>query len=221
MNNWMILNVLYDVPAGLIWLFGASVYAFLNVIINRICGRKISRRHPWIEGLGGCTALLCVWQMGRSERALTAFTFFSVLTAVAFVDIETMEIPDGFHFVILMIGAVSLATMPERSMAERLAGICSASVPLLLITLWIPDAFGGGDIKLMAACGFLLGWKLSLFALFLAILGGGLYGVYLLGFGKKGRKEHFAFGPFLCMGMAAALLWGEELIGWYLGLYGL
>lgn len=187
----------------------------------RTCGGKLSVRYPWMEGLGGCAALLCAWRIGCNERAFTIFVFFSVLTAVALVDIKTMEIPNGFSAAILAVGMISLVTMPELSAGERILGVCSVSVPLLLITLWIPGAFGGGDIKLMGASGLLLGWKLSLVALFLAILGGGLYGVYLLGFGKKGRKEHFAFGPFLCVGMAIALLWGEALVGWYLSLYGL
>lgn len=218
MNNWMMQSMPHFVTGGLIWFFGAGVYSIVNMVIDCIL-RKTSVRHPWIEGLGGCTALLCVWRIGGNEKALTIFAFFAVLTAVAFVDLDTMEIPDGFHIAILAVGAVSLVTMPETSVAERILGVCSASVPLLMITLWVPDAFGGGDIKLMGACGLLLGWKLSLTALFLAVLGGGLYGVYLLGLEKKGRKEHFAFGPFLCVGMAIALLWGEALIGWYLSLY--
>ncbi len=72
----------------------------------------------------------------------------------------------------------------------------SVSLPLFLITLAVPGGFGGGDIKLMAACGLFLGWKLCLLSLCFGLLTGGLYGIWLLAAGKKGRKEHFAFGPF-------------------------
>lgn len=161
----------------------------------------------------------CVQITGCGGKRLTILAFLMVLTAVAIVDWKTMEIPDGFHLVILAIGMVSAATMPEIPLLERIAGVFSASVPLWLITVWVSDAFGGGDIKLMAACGLMLGWRRTLTALFLAVLGGGLYGVYLLVLKKKGRKEHFAFGPFLCVGMAIALLWGDALIGWYLSFY--
>ena len=70
-------------------------------------------------------------------------------------------------------------------------------------------------------CGLFLGWKLSLVALFLAVVTGGFYGIYLLAAGKKGRKEHFAFGPFLCAGMFLAYFWGTPLLDWYLGLLAL
>ena len=33
--------------------------------------------------------------------------------------------------------------------------------PMYLLTVLIPDCFGGGDIKLIAVAGFLLGWKLN------------------------------------------------------------
>lgn len=245
---------------ALIWLFGASIFSFLNVVIYRVprqtsfvrgyshcpdcnhrlsgldmvpvfswlflrgrcryCGGKVSSRYTWIELTGGCIALLCVFKIGYNLAAITVFAFLGMLMVVAFVDIDTMEIPNGFVLAILMIGAVSIVTMPGISLAERLVGMVSVSLPLILITLFVPGAFGGGDIKLMGACGLLLGWKLSLVSLFLAVLTGGLYGMYLLGTRKKGRKEHFAFGPFLCAGMFAALFWGGQLTDWYLGMCG-
>jgi len=91
------------------------------------------------------------------------------------------------------------------------------SVPLLLLTLLIPGAFGGGDIKLMAACGFFLGWKLNLIALAIGIFTGGIWGIWLLATKKKERKEHFAFGPFLCVGVVCAWFLGERLLDWYWG----
>ena len=86
------------------------------------------------------------------------------------------------------------------------------------MALIVPGGFGGGDIKLMAAAGLLLGWQRSLFAVFLALLAGGGYGIWLLAAHKAGRKDHFAFGPFLCIGIAAALFWGGDVVAWYAGL---
>lgn len=243
-----------------IWLLGASIFSFLNVVIYRVprgmsfvkgcshcpdcdhrlsgldmvpvfswlflrgrcryCGEKVSSRYTWIEFLGGCIALLCVFKIGINLAAFTVFAFLGMLTVVAFVDIDTMEIPNGFVVTILIIGLVSMVSMPGLTLTERLAGFFSVSLPLTLITLAVPGAFGGGDIKLMAACGLLLGWKLNLVSLFLAVLSGGFYGIYLLLAGKKGRKEHFAFGPFLCLGMFTAVFWGNQLTEWYLKLCG-
>ncbi len=97
-------------------------------------------------------------------------------------------------------------------MPDRLFGMCSASLLLLVITLCVPGAFGGGDIKLMAACGVFLGWRYSLLALGIAIVLGAAYGSWMLVIEKADRKTAIAFGPFLCAGMAAAVLWGDLLL---------
>lgn len=228
--------VIYRVPRGQSFIKGFSrcsdcghrlngwdMVPVLSWLIHRgrcgYCGMKIPPRYAGIELIGGFTALLCVIKMNYSLAALTAFAFLGILTVVAFVDIDTMEIPNGFVLTALMIGVLSIYTNPALFWVERLIGIFSVSLPLLWITLAVPGAFGGGDIKLMAACGLLLGWKLSLVSLFLAILSGGSYGIWLLALRKKGRKEHFAFGPFLCIGMASALFWGQDLLDWYLSFF--
>ncbi|MDO4566903.1 MAG: A24 family peptidase, partial [Oscillospiraceae bacterium] len=115
--------------------------------------------------------------------------------------------------------AIAFADSASAGWLERLIGVFAVSLPLLLITLFIPGAFGGGDIKLMAVCGFALGWRLALLAAFIGILTGGIYGVYLLAAKKKERKEHFAFAPFLSLGCAVSLLFGESILSWYLSLF--
>ena len=75
---------------------------------------------------------------------------------------------------------------------------------------------GGGDMKLGAMLGAFLGWKLGLLAVLLGVLTGGMVAVALLLLGRKGRKEAIPFGPFLAFGGAVSLLWGQEILGWYL-----
>ena len=154
-------------------------------------------------------------------ESITIVLFLVMLVLIAVVDWKTMLIPDAFSVTVFGIGLLSAATGSGPAFSDRLIGMAVVSVPMILITLAIPGAFGGGDIKLMAASGMMLGWKLSLVAIFLAILTGGIYGSCLLITGKKGRFEHFAFGPFLCVGMVIALFWGEALIGWYGSVCGL
>ena len=146
------------------------------------------------------------------------FGFFALLTIVAVIDQSTMEIPNTFVIAALVLGIISIFTMPGTSLLSRILGMFVVSAPLLLITLLVPGAFGGGDIKLMAACGLFLGTKLTLLSFAFAVLTGGLYGIWLLVMKKKSGKEHFAFGPFLCLGMAAALFIGDRVWNWYAGL---
>jgi len=75
------------------------------------------------------------------------------------------------------------------------------------------EAMGGGDLKLLAASGAFLGWKLVLVAVFIAVVAGALYGaVYKI----ITKKETLPFGPFLAAGVMAAYLAGDAILAWYL-----
>lgn len=130
-----------------------------------------------------------------------------------------MEIPNGL-ILFLIAPALGFAFADGSvTLVERLIGLACISVPMLLLTLLIPDCFGGGDIKLIAVCGFMLGWRATLLAMFVALLFGGGFAVYLMLSGKKGRKEHFAFGPFIGLGVFVSLLFANDIIKAYLSLF--
>ena len=81
-------------------------------------------------------------------------------------------------------------------------------------------AMGGGDIKLALVLGAFLGYLeapgIVLTGIFLAILSGGLRGMYTLLAGG-GRRDEIPFGPFLAFGTILAVLLGDRLLDWYLG----
>lgn len=68
------------------------------------------------------------------------------------------------------------------------------------------EALGGGDIKLVAAFGALLGWRGLFGSLFLGSLSGGVLGLALLLSKKKQRGETLPFGPFLSLGAFVTIL---------------
>lgn len=190
----------------------------------RYCKAAIGVRDTLVEILGGVLALLSAWKYIYKEENIAAFVvvflFFCILTVVAFIDKDTMEIPDGcsIAIVLLAIAAALLPmVMPEVSLLSRVIGLVCVSLPMLLVTLAIPGAFGGGDIKLMAAAGLFLGWKLTVVSAAIAVLTGGIYGCWLLAAHKAGRKDQFAFGPFLCAGLGIGVLVGTYVIDWYMG----
>jgi len=63
-----------------------------------------------------------------------------------------------------------------------------------------------------------MGFPIILVGMFLGIVAGGLVAAVLLITGKKKRREGIPFGPFLCLGAIAALLWGKDMLAWYLHL---
>lgn len=186
----------------------------------RHCGAPIPWRLFFTELAGG---LLAVWVL-LSQNCTFNSTFWVYLAicfallAIALTDLASMLIPGGLIAALAVPVLGSLLLPQSPGLPSRLIGLFCVSVPMLLITLAIPGSFGGGDIKLVAVCGFLLGWQRTLLGLFLALLSGGAYGSSLLIKDRRNKSRHFAFGPFLCGGAFLALLYGQDLINWYIGL---
>ncbi|MDL2234864.1 prepilin peptidase [Christensenellaceae bacterium OttesenSCG-928-L17] len=180
----------------------------------RYCGEKVSPRYLLVELAGGLICVLCTLVVGL-PLSLFYFAVAAVLSGVAIADWDTQEIPDQFNIALAILGVASIWLLPEVTFLERVIGVFVVSVPLLLLAMFL-GAFGGGDVKLMAAAGLLLGWKLTLLAAFIGILVGGVYAVVLLAKKKAGGKTAIAFGPYLSIGIFVAMLWGSEILGWYL-----
>jgi len=140
-----------------------------------------------------------------------------LLAAAAFIDIKTQKIPNPLNLGLLACGVLSFFIMQQVPVLSHFIGLVCVSVPMLVINLVFPGAFGMGDVKLMGACGLILGWEGILIAAAIGIIIGGIQGVYYLIIRKKSRKEHFAFGPALCIGITLALFAGQPLIEAYLG----
>ncbi len=132
--------------------------------------------------------------------------YLAVLGAAAWKDWRTKRIHNGFVAAIALLGVVSLWLFPSPLLWDRVWGACIVSLPMFLLAFAVRGAFGGGDIKLLAAGGFFLGWRAVLFAACTAFLAGGLYCAVMLSCKKMGRKDRFAFGPFLAFGLAVAFL---------------
>jgi len=204
----------------------------------RYCRAPISPRYMLVELTGGMLAV-CAWYAYLRPAPLLAantslvgsyaapfaacltFAVLCILLVVALIDAQTMQIPNGLSIALFVCGLLSMVVGPEIGLTSRVIGMLCVSLPLFVLALVIPSSFGGGDIKLMAAAGFLLGWQLVLVAFFIGVILGGAWGIYLLLTRKSGAKGHFAFGPALCLGIGAALFCGDKLLAWYLPLLGL
>jgi leader peptidase (prepilin peptidase)/N-methyltransferase len=138
---------------------------------------------------------------------------------MALIDADTQTISDGMNIALGVLAVLSIWLGPEVDMQSRLIGLAAVSVPLFVITLFIDGAFGLGDVFLMIAAGFLLGWRCALVALFIGLVIGGVYGAIALVSRRKGRKDHFAFGPCLAAGIFVSLVSGPRIIDWYVGMF--
>ena len=208
----------------------------------RYCGEPLSKRDFANEIAGGIVGLLIFFRFGdvcdmsssfvlsspidivvhfnvwKLITLLILLLLFCVMDLVILVDYDTMEIPNRFVIVMLYIAVAAMVFVPGVSLVSHIIGAVFISVPMFLITLAIPGAFGGGDIKLVAAVGLFLGWKLTLIGFLIGLLFGGIYGIIQLITKKKGKKEHFPFGPSLCAGFMFAVICGMDIINAYIKL---
>lgn len=190
----------------------------------RGCKEKIKARYFWMEGMGGILFLACILRFGAgrwgliSLSGLLAFFYVGILVMAAWIDWDTRIIYDRFSVGIVLLGLWSLVLFPEHAIPQRILGCVIVAVPMLLLSLVIEGAFGGGDMKLMASSGFLLGAKSVVVAMFVGLMAGGIYCGIMLKKGKLKRKDAFAFGPFLAVGLGIAFFWGDALANWYLSL---
>ena len=131
------------------------------------------------------------------------------------IDFRTYEIPFGINLFILALGLVRAVT-DFSNILTYLIGSLSVSIVLAILYYATGGrAIGGGDVKLMAACGLLLGWKLIILAFLLGCVLGALIHVIRMKVSGEGRV--LAMGPYLSMGVLIAALWGGRLLTWYFG----
>ncbi len=166
--------------------------------------------------LGAVIGAGLTFYYGMNLVMITVFALFCVLTMITFIDIARMEIPVILNILIGVIGLISIFTMPGISIMSRIIAMFVISVPMLIIVFIVPGGFGGGDIKMMFAAGLFFGIKAVVAGFFVGLVLGGLYGILLLVMRRKGRKEHFAFGPFLAVGLGVAVFAGNYLMNLYL-----
>lgn len=186
------------------------------------CGEKISPIYPAVELLNALLYLV-VWQVyGLTVQALLIAVLFSILIIIAFIDLAHQIIPDGLVLIILALGvgnAIYQIVSFGVPWYTFVIGFFAASVPLFILGLIYADGMGGGDIKLMAAAGLFMGWKLILLSLFLGALYGGVVSVFILARKKGTMKSAIPFGPMLSLGIITCALAGERILSWYLNLF--
>ena len=88
----------------------------------------------------------------------------------------------------------------------------------LLIIITKGKGMGGGDVKLGAFLGLMLGFPNALLATILSFVLGAVFSLFLILTGKKHFGQTIAFGPFLVLGSLIALFWGNQIMEWYLHL---
>lgn len=182
----------------------------------RYCQEKISIQYPLIEGFNGLLWLSVFLIKGISIDSLLISLMSSGLLALSVIDWRTYEIANGFHVFFLFLGLIK--TITDKEYLNHVIGFFVISVLLLgIYVISKGRAIGGGDVKLMAACGFFLGYKETVVAFLIGCVVGSI--VHLIRMKKSKINNVLAMGPYLSIGIFIASLFGHQIITWYLSLF--
>lgn len=187
---------------------------FLNKGKCKYCGDKISLQYPTVELLNGLIYLFLYFEFGLSIIFIKYIILSSLLLVISFIDYKLKIIPNQLVIFGSIIGLALNIVNFNQSFLTGIVGMVIGGGIFLIIALVGP--MGGGDIKLMAMLGLFFGWQLILLITFLSFIIGALVSVVLLAFKIKSRKDEIPFGPFISMAAMIAIIYGDQIIEWYL-----
>lgn len=212
----------------------------------RNCKKPISFRYPAVELLTALSFVLVFWRIGFDPLLPVGLIFVAVTIALMFIDAEHMILPNVitypffvFALLVRIIYPIAFGTifsdmlaLPMSSMSGYPTSIVSLVGAVLGAlagggSLWLVgevwkrlrgvEAMGLGDVKMMLGFGALLGWRLALFSIFIAAFAGAVIGIGVIIKQKnKNLQAQIPFGIFLGIGSVTALLFGEQMIAWYM-----
>jgi len=195
------------------------------------CGTSISARYPFVELLTGVLTAAVAWKFGFQWPALAAMVLTWFLIALTFIDIDHQLLPDTLTLPLLWLGLTASLWAPlaagapvpvdtRSSVIGAVAGYVSLwSVYHLFRLVTGKEGMGYGDFKLLAALGAWLGWQMLLPITLIAAAVGAVAGIALLSARGQHRSTPIAFGPFLAAAGWLILMFGQRLVGTYLGAF--
>jgi leader peptidase (prepilin peptidase)/N-methyltransferase len=180
----------------------------------RKCKERISIQYPIIEFANGALYVLIFIVNGINAVSILYALMASALLALSVIDFRTYEIPVGFNIFIAVLGIVRIILDYEHWYVYVIGCVSVGLVLWLIYQLSGGRAIGGGDVKLMAAAGLVIGWKANVLAFFVACIGGSI--IHIIRMKVSGAEKVLAMGPYLSAGILLSALWGNQLVDWYL-----
>ncbi len=188
----------------------------------RNCRKPILWRYPVVELLTGLMTVATFARFGVGPVGLIYVAFVCALIVVSFIDLEFQIIPDEISLGGLVVALVLSLLVPQLHGTDaRLVGVGRAVIGMLVgggllygtgmlgDFLFKKESMGGGDIKLLAMAGAVLGWKAVLLTFFLAPILALPPGLVIL----LTKKEHvIPYGPFLSLALVVSLFFGALVL---------
>jgi prepilin signal peptidase PulO-like enzyme (type II secretory pathway) len=205
----------------------------------RYCKKNILIQYPLVEVVTGLIFLLIFnlkfeifnqFEISKFLNIIFLFYIASVLIIIFVYDLKHYIIPDKVLWPAIAIAFIYqlFSNFKFQIVNYLLAVVIAAGFFLVIFLISKGKWMGFGDVKLAVLMGLLLGFSNVLAALFLAFFFGAIIGIILMIFGRKSAsadgggwrmKSEIPFGPFLITGTFIAMLYGNQIIHWYLSFF--
>ena len=186
------------------------------------CKASISWRYPLVELITALLSALVIYHFGVTMVGLSALILVWTLIALTGIDFDTQLLPDRLTFPLaglgLAVNSQSWFVSPTQAIWGLLLGFLSLWIVVKVFYLLTKKhGMGQGDFKLMAVLGAWLGPMMLPLIILLSSLLGSVVGIVLMRI--HGASKPFAFGPYIAVAGIIALLYGNDIISWYLAMY--
>jgi leader peptidase (prepilin peptidase)/N-methyltransferase len=188
------------------------------------CGAPISARYPAVEALTAGLFVLVTWRALHLDQAAAIpalLTFTALGIALSAIDLDTRRLPNVLVLpaypvlAVLLIGAAGVHDDWGAALRVGLGGLALFGF-FFALALAHPQGMGFGDVKLAGVIGMVLGylsWSALVVGAFAGFFLGAVVGVVVMATGAGGRKTALPFGPFMVLGVLAALWMTDPVMG--------
>jgi leader peptidase (prepilin peptidase)/N-methyltransferase len=231
-----ITAIVHRVPRDISWVHGRSACPSCGATLGardlfpvlswalalgrcRHCMARVSARYPLTELASGAWAYLLYRHIGLGFDYPFLAIWGFLLIALTLIDFDFQLLPDALTFPGTLMGVAAALQWP-RGAREAILGVVVGSGLLWLLAwgywkLRKVEGMGGGDIKLAAMFGVVLGWQLTLVTLFVAALAGSIWGGILILTRRGDGRTALPFGTLLAPAAMIVFLWGRNWVGAY------
>ena len=186
----------------------------------RSCGARIPLRVLLVEiGCGLFTAFVFLEKGLTVDFALIIFYAYIFIT-IGLIDLDHQLILNKIVYPSVVIALLLDAFIAQRGIVNSLEGAGVGAVIILIPFLaTLGKGMGLGDVKMALLMGLAVGFGEIFVAVLSGIILGGLAAIILLALRIKKRQEVIPFGPFLSVATIVSLLWGTDILHWWLGIF--
>ena len=186
------------------------------------CKASISWRYPFVELITALLSALVIYHFDVTAVGISALMLVWTLIALTGIDFDTQLLPDRLTFPLaglgLAVNSQSWFVSPMQAIWGLLLGFLSLWIVVKIFYLLTKKhGMGQGDFKLLAVLGAWLGPMMLPLIILLSSLLGSIIGIILMRI--QGESKPFAFGPYIAIAGIIALLYGNDIVSWYLAMY--